>query len=625
MCGIAGGIDDQRDLSGALGHSLGEIAHRGPDDEGRHVATGVAIGMRRLAVIDRSSGRQPLFNEDHSVAVVFNGEIYNYRDLLQSLRAGGHGIRTASDTEALVHLYEDHGEDMCRHLRGMFAFAIWDGRLRRLFMARDRLGKKPLYLARTPGGLVFASELKALLPLMRAGGLGTPRLDQRSLYDYLSLGCVPQPRTIYEGVTMLPPATWCSADASGIRSERYWSPGPATEERPPSYADALIRTRELVGDAVRARLQSEVPLGVFLSGGLDSTVVAYEAARAMGGDLRTFTVGVRDRHLDESAVASRTARTLGIRHQVLALDPVSDSTLLTVATHFDQPFADPSAIPSFAISRAARQFATVVLNGDGGDEAFGGYRRHVAAAWAPWLRYAPAGLVASAAGILARFSTRRRSPLGFASRFARGLATQNGDRYLHWTTDLLKEDLKSRIWLGEPQPATESWLATVPPDGPTPLRRQMATDRDVNLVSGLLVKMDMASMAASLEARSPLLDHALFEFTAGLPDSYLVRGGRGKRLLRDSYADSLPAEVVVGAKKGFEIPLRDWLATDLRPMVVDLLGRPSAFVRRWLDGRFIDRLLTFEPFPDMRWEGIVYSLLVLELWAEHSPIEGIVS
>ncbi len=622
MCGIAGGIDDERDLSAALQQSLHAIAHRGPDDEGRFVASGVAIGMRRLAVIDRSGGQQPVFNEDRSVAVVFNGEIYNYRDLLDSLRARGHLIRTASDTEALVHLYEDHGEDMCRHLRGMFAFAIWDGRRRRLFMARDRLGKKPLYLARTPAGMVFASELKALLPLMRAGGLGAPRLDQRSLYDYLSLGCVPQPRTIYDGVTMLPPATWCSVDASGIRSERYWSPSEDSPNRVPSYEYALARTRELVGDAVRARLQSEVPLGVFLSGGLDSTVVAYEAARAMGGDLRTFTVAVRDEHLNEAPVASRTARTLGIRHEVLGLDPVSESDLLTVATHFDQPFADPSAIPSFAISRAARQFVTVVLNGDGGDEAFGGYRRHVAAAWAPWLRYAPAGPMASAAGILARFSARRRSPLGFASRFTRGLATRDGERYLHWTTDLLKEDLKNRIWLGAPQPATESWLATVAPDAPTPLRRQMATDRDVNLASGLLVKMDMASMAASLEARSPLLDHTLFEFTAGLPDSYLVRGTRSKRLLRDAYADRLPAEVVAGAKKGFEIPLRDWLTTDLRPMVIDLLGRPSAFVRRWLDGRFIDRLLTFAPFPDMRWEGIVYSLLVLEIWAEHTPAEG---
>jgi asparagine synthase (glutamine-hydrolysing) len=511
---------------------------------------------------------------------------------------------------------------MCRHLRGMFAFAIWDGRRRRLFLARDRLGKKPLYLARTSAGLVFASELKALLPLMRAGGLGEPRLDQRSLYDYLSLGCVPQPRTIYDGVTMLPPGTWCSADTSGIRSERYWSPCQAPPARVPSYENTLARTRELVGDAVRARLQSEVPLGVFLSGGLDSTVVAYEAARAMGSDLRTFTVGLQDEQLDESPVASRTARMLGVKHEVLVLDPVSETDLRTVATHFDQPFADPSAIPSFAISRAARQFVTVVLNGDGGDETFGGYRRHAAAALAPWLQCVPAGLVAAGARILAGFSEHRRSPLGFASRFARGLATRDGVRYLHWTTDLLKEDLKNRIWLGDPQAATESWLATVAPDAPTPLRRQMLTDIDVNLASGLLVKMDMASMAASLEARSPLLDHTLFEFTAGLPDTYLIRGTRTKRLLRDAYADCLPTEVVTGRKKGFEIPLRQWLTTGLRSMVLDLLGRPSAFVRRWLDGRFVDRLLTFEPFPDMRWEGIVYSLLVLELWAEKTLTNG---
>lgn len=624
MCGIAGGIAaGHNDLSIGMDRALTAIMHRGPDDEGRHLAPGMCFGMRRLAIIDRAHGHQPVFNEDGSIGVVFNGEIYNYRELMERLRSRGHRFQTQSDTETLVHLYEDYGEDLCRHLRGMFAFAIWDARRRELFLARDRLGKKPLYFSKTPHGLVFASELKALLPLLRAAGM-QPTLNEQALYDYLSLGSVPQPQTIYAGVECLPAGAWCRIDASGtFRQAQYWSPERAQDQPPISYQEALERTRMLVADAVRCRLQSEVPLGVFLSAGVDSSVVAYEASRALSGTLRTFTVAVNDEHLDESPIATRTARALGVQNDILHLDLVSTPDLISIIRHFDQPFADSSAIPSFAVSRAARQHVTVVLNGDGGDETFAGYRRHLAAAWAARLGWIPARGARLAAHSIRSFAEARRSPLGFSARFLRGLGHRGGARYLHWTTDLLREPFKSRIWLGSPQRPTESWLDTLAPADATPLRRQMLTDLRVNLVSGLLVKMDMASMAASLEARSPLLDHSLVELTASLPDSYLTQGGTSKALLRGAYAGTLPAEVLQGRKRGFEIPLRQWLTGGLRPLVHDTLGRPNAFVRTLLDGHFIDDLLARHHLPEMRWEGVVYTLLVLELWANDSRSQGI--
>jgi asparagine synthase (glutamine-hydrolysing) len=624
MCGIAGGIDaGHHDLSIGLDRALAAIAHRGPDDEGRHIGHGVCLGMRRLAIIDRAHGHQPVFNEDGSIGVVFNGEIYNYRELMERLQSRGHRFQTQSDTETLVHLYEDYGEDLCRHLRGMFAFAIWDAKRRELFLARDRLGKKPLYFSRTAHGLVFASEVKALLPLLHAAGT-QPTLHEEALYDYLSLGCVPQPATIYAGVQCLPAGAWCRIDASGtFRQVEYWSPERVQAAPPIPYEEALERTRTLVADAVRCRLESEVPLGVFLSAGVDSSVVAYEASRALGGTLRTYTVAVADQQLDESPIAARTAQALGVKNDILRLDLVSAPDLAAIIRHFDQPFADSSAIPSFAVSRAARQNVTVVLNGDGGDETFAGYRRHLAAAWTARLGWLPARWALLASQSVRPFAETRRSPLGFTTRFLRGLAHQGGARYLHWTTDLLREPLKSRIWLGSRQRPTESWLDTLAPADATPLRRQMLTDLRVNLVSGLLVKMDMASMAASLEARSPLLDHSLVELTASLPDAYLTRGGTPKALLRDAYAGLLPAEVLRGRKRGFEIPLREWLTGGLRPLVHDMLGRPNAFVRTLLDGRFIDDVLGCDHLPDMRWEGVVYALLVLELWADDSRSQGI--
>ncbi|MFP6768301.1 MAG: asparagine synthase (glutamine-hydrolyzing) [Planctomycetaceae bacterium] len=615
MCGILGAWTRRPLGLETRDEALEKIQHRGPDDEGRFSQGGVFLGMRRLAVVDLESGRQPLFNERRTCAVVMNGEIYNYRELAASLRKAGHRLSTESDTEVAVHLYEDHGESFCNRLNGMFSLAIWDGSARRLILARDRFGKKPLYYARTPeGGLVFASELKALRPLLEAAG-GHWELRPQGIADYLSLGCVPQPETVFRGVEALPPGCTLTFDGQKTRVRSYWSL-PYTGKQRMSYPAALERTRELVAEAVRSRLHADVPLGVFLSGGVDSSVIACEAAKLVGSDLQTFTVAVDDPRFDESDVAARTAEQLGTRHTVLPLDVAPRETLLELVRHYDQPFADPSAIPSLAISRLARQHVTVVLNGDGGDEIFAGYRRHLAAHLAGFLDWLPGWSARAGASLLGRFSRSRRSGAGFAARMCRGLSLDPPERYLAWTTDRLREIDKRQYWLGPSVRSTEEWLKSVQPEGLGALDTQTATDIRVNLLSGLLVKMDMATMAHSLEGRSPLLDHRVAEFVALLPPGFRLRGGRLKSLLRDGWRDELSSEVIDGKKRGFEIPLDRWLAGDLNELLMDTLGSPTARLREFLDGRFLDRLLAQETLAERNWPTLVYSLLVLELWLQ---------
>ncbi len=613
MCGICGAWRaDHPGLAPALVASLAAMRHRGPDGEGRHLEQGVALGMRRLAIIDVEGGDQPIWNETGDVGIVFNGEIYNYVELMEDCRRHGHTFRTRSDTETIVHLYEEEPEGFVRQLRGMFALAIFDRRQEKLVLARDRFGKKPLYYVQTRDhGLLFASELKALLPLMASMGVEA-EIDPQGIYDFLSLGSVPQPATIYRGVQSVPPGHLLIADRQGIRLQAYWQPS-FEPKAGGSYQDAQAAVRRTIHEAVRLRLRSDVPLGCFLSSGVDSSIVSFEAAELAGEQLQTFTVATDDVELDESPVARRSAERLGVRNTVLRLevDPVRDLDFLV--RQYDQPFADPSAIPSLQVSKLARQHVTVVLNGDGGDELFGGYRRHVAAQAMGALAWVPRPLTAGLASLLAPERQARRSLRGLLGRMMRGLSLPPEERYLVWTADMLREADKRPAWQGEAR-ATETLVrGSIDPDL-GPLDQQVRADLSLNLLSSLLVKMDIATSAYSLEGRSPFLDHELAEIAFRLPASYRVRRRRPKAILRDAYADVLSEEVVGGKKRGFEIPLRAWLDGPWRPLLHDSLGAADARVLRYVDAGLVRQVLAPDSFLDRNKAYVSYAFLVLELW-----------
>jgi len=610
MCGIAGGADENGIEPRALVRALEAIRHRGPDDCGKYIDRSVALGMRRLAIIDVAGGVQPISSEDGNVLVVFNGEIYNYREIREDLIQCGHVFKTDSDTEVLVHLYEQYGTEMCTHLHGMFAFAIWDKQTECLFLGRDRFGKKPLYFRRTAsGGILFASEIKALRALAPEADWA---ISDQAVSDYLSLGYVQQPDTIFASAQMVPAASWLQYCNGTIQQGRYWSLDFSPSKI--SYREAREKTQALIANAVRVRLRSDVPLGVFLSGGIDSSIVAYEAARVVGDQLSTFTVAVPDASMDESAIAIRTAKSLNVRNHVLHLDVNPYDILQQVVRQYDQPFADSSAIPSFAVSKMAREHVSVVLNGDGGDEVFAGYRRHVAAHWSSMFDWLPPFASKALSQTFLTASKRRRSTFGFAARLMRGLNMEQGRRYLAWTSDQLFEDDKRSYWKRSGLQSTEQRIEKIIPSNLTGLQAQLAADMRINLLSDLLVKMDIATMAHSLEARSPLLDHRLVEFVATLPSRFLVRGSVPKWLLRDAYRDRLPAEVIRGKKRGFEIPMQRWLKGELRDLLFDSVGSPNARVKGFLDSDFVDEMLKGNALPDRNRMYITYSLLVLELW-----------
>ncbi|MDG1833525.1 MAG: asparagine synthase (glutamine-hydrolyzing), partial [Verrucomicrobiota bacterium] len=368
MCGIIGHWNVTKVEEPHWVAAMNRLEHRGPDESGEFAAGGVRLGIRRLSIIDLTEGVQPVRSETGEVVAVMNGEIYNHVELAEGLRSRGHSLRSRTDAEVLPHLYEEHGDAFVEHLRGMFAVALWDGRKQRLVLARDRFGKKPLYFRQpSANSLAFASELKALKALLPNAKWS---VREQGVYDFLSLGCVPQPETIFQDVQQVPPASVLIFDGGKITTRKFQSG---------HNGNAHGAVRKLIRESVRLRLRSDVPVGVFLSGGVDSTIVAIEAAKEVGESLRTFTVKMGDPALDESEVAADTARALGVRHEVLPLEISPREDLLSIVRHYDQPFADSSALPSWAVARAAAQHVKVVLNGDGGDELFAGYRRHLAA------------------------------------------------------------------------------------------------------------------------------------------------------------------------------------------------------------------------------------------------------
>ncbi len=574
------------------------IAHRGPDEATETVLDEAGFAFRRLSIIDVAGGAQPIWNENSDTAILLNGEIYNHRDLREPLEARGHRFRTRSDVESVLHLWEESGSDCLSELRGMFALVIWETRTRRLFMARDRLGKKPLFFARLPGRLVFGSEIKAILqhPDVRR------EPNYEAIDDFLNLHCVPSPDTAFAGIECLPPGhqlTW-QADRVGIK--RYWDLGYGGEQ-PRSEVEIGEETLRLLREAVRIRLESEVPLGAFLSGGVDSSTVVALAAEASHGPLNTFSIGFSARDFDESAYARLVARQFGTNHHELQVDEAPTDTIHELVRYFDQPFGDSSAIPTLQVAKITRPHVTVVLTGDGGDETFAGYDRYRLARLAPLFGLPPAVLqgIYRAAGPFGRF-------LGRAERILRARPNSLAEAYLATlyqpsvparTASFLRATAESRSYFGK---------------GRHPLDSMLASDVHGYLPDDLLVKVDTATMAHSLEARSPLLDHRLMEFAARLPASTKLRGGRQKGLLKLAMAGLLPPEILSRSKRGFGVPLAHWLRTDLADVMRDTLLSDQSAARRHFNQSDLKRIVDDTAAGISTYKYLVWDLIMLELW-----------
>ncbi|MFZ4137268.1 MULTISPECIES: asparagine synthase (glutamine-hydrolyzing) [Streptomyces] len=617
MCGIAGLASTTGADPEAVRALCARLTHRGPDGEGFHTDGQIALGMRRLAVIDPAGGAQPVHNEDRTVTAVCNGELYGYQSLRARLRARGHHFATGSDSECLVHLYEEYGEELVHHLHGMYAFALWDSRTRRLLLARDRVGKKPLHYRRTPDGtLAFASELKALRALPGAART----LDPAALDHYLAHGHVPAPLTLTEDVRKLPPGSLLTWQAGQIHVRRYWTPD-FTPRPAPGPGEAAARARALLTEATRSRLVADRPVGAFLSGGLDSSAVVAAMARLSDRPVRTFAVGFEDPAHDERAHARAVARHFGTDHHELVLTGADAAHLADLAHRFDEPFADSSALPALHLARLAAGQVTVALTGDGGDELFGGYRRYALMA-----RYGalpvPAALRpltgALGTGLVARSTTgtRRRA----AGRLLETLAVPRDRRYAHLMACFTPAQ---RRWLrtGADDPATDPdapLLHTLAASRATdPVNRLLEADTLHYLPGDLLVKLDTTTMAASLEARSPFLDHHLLEWAAGLPAPLKVRGTATKHLLKEAVRPWLPAHIVDRPKKGFSVPLAHWLRTALRDLTRDLLTDHTARSRGLFRPEAVRTLLA-EHAAGQDHAARIWALVQFELWARHA-------
>ena len=625
MCGIVGIADPGGSPipEADLRRMCDAIAHRGPDGEGRYLSPhdrngSVGLGIRRLAVIDLVTGQQPVHNEDKTIWVVLNGEIYNYPELRLELEGKGHVFYTNSDTEAIVHAYEEYGIDVPKKLRGMFAFALWDERRESLLLARDRVGKKPLLYAISQGRLVFASEFQAILrhPDVSRG------VNLEAIPHYLSFMCVPGPQTAFAAIKKLQPAHLLVWTRTSITIQRYWSLD-FDQKSEISEQEAADRTLALLRDAVKVRLMSDVPLGAFLSGGVDSSAVVALMSELQSRPVKTFSIGFDDRDFSEIHHARRVAARFGTDHHEFMVRPDAIDVLPTLVRHYGEPYADSSAIPTYYLSKVTRQHVTVALNGDGGDEAFAGYERYVAMVMAERYQTIPAmlrrGLIDPVVRAMPEPASAR-SRLGRLRRFLSAAGRERSERYLRWSgaiSEEVKRDLCAPGFLEQAnRPCTpdlmRAWFSGN--GGLDIVDRVLKADTENYLPNDLLVKVDIASMAVSLEARSPFLDHHLLEFAVTVPGSYKLRGLTTKRLLKRALKDIVPAENIGRAKMGFGVPIGRWLRGELRELLRDAILSERAARRGYFKPETVRFIYEQHQSGKRDWGHQLWTLLMLELW-----------
>ncbi|HOX09954.1 MAG TPA: asparagine synthase (glutamine-hydrolyzing), partial [Candidatus Omnitrophota bacterium] len=598
-----------------------EMKHRGPDDEGIYLNTpgrgpSAALGHRRLSIIDLSScAKQPMSNEDGSVWLVLNGEIYNYKELRPGLESRGHKFRSHSDTETLLHLYEEHGVECVEKLRGMFAFAIWDDNKKALFAARDRVGKKPFLYRYKDGRFVFASEFAALL---RNGEIAR-KVSDDAIYYYMSLGYVPAPMSALEGVNKLPPAHYLTLSESGIKVERYWELD-YSKKINISEEDAAAEVKRLAEEAVKIRLFSDVPLGAFLSGGVDSSCVVAMMSALSAGKVRTFTIGFEEKDYSELEYARKISGLFGTEHREFIVKPNALDIVGMLAERYGEPYADSSCIPTYYVSKETRAFVTVALNGDGGDESFAGYERYQAMSAAEKIRGLGLGAAArTAAGVLPD-STDPKDLARRARRFLTNAGLPAAERYLRWVGiagDVKPEWLYSGDYLGRID--TGGPLGMLKPytedkSCPDMLDRLLKADVNTSLPNDLLVKVDIAGMAASLEGRSPFLDHKLMEFAASLPASYKIRGGVKKYILKKAFSGTIPGDILSRRKMGFGVPVSAWFRGELKGMLAETLLSKAALSRGYFRQEAVRAMVESHTSGRKDYSFQLWAMLMLELW-----------
>ena len=628
MCGIVGIWDSraQRPIDRAALVRMNESQHhRGPDESGMHIVDGLGFGHKRLSIIDLATGQQPLFNEDHSVVVTYNGEIYNYVELIAELTALGHVFRTRSDTEVIVHAWEAWGQDCVSRFRGMFAFAIWDNNRQTLFLARDRLGVKPLFYGDLPDGTwVFASELKAVL----AYGAVPRQIDPRSVEDFFTLGYVPEPRTIYRSVHKLAPGHTLLLERGrpAAAPRRYWDvrfhEGPALE-----LAEAQAELISRLEECVRLRMVAEVPLGAFLSGGVDSSAVVAMMARRSTEPVNTCSISFDDPRFDETRFAAQVAQRYQTRHFVDQVKTDDFDLIDTLAVLYDEPYADSSAIPTYRVCQLARRHVTVALSGDGGDESFGGYRRYLLHLAEERFRSAlPLGLRQPVFGALGRWYPKA----DWAPRFVRAkstfqsLARDSVAAYLH-SVSIFRDDMRPRLYsagfkreLGGYQTVDlfREHAARAQTDDPLSLIQYI--DMQTYLVGDINTKVDRASMAHALEVREPLMDHELVQWVAGLPSRLKVNGSEGKWLLKKTLEPHLPHDIMYRPKMGFAVPLIRWFRGPLRERMQEAVLGERLRSTGMFDPTYLTHLVEAHASGRRDYSGPLWSLLMFDAFLRQS-------
>ena len=620
MCGIHGIVYlDGTPVDPALLSGMGRVTmHRGPDDEGVHADGACAIGMRRLSIIDLAGGHQPLSNADGTLWVVCNGEIYNFRELRSELVARGHGFKTGSDSEVIIHGYAEWGDDFIHRLNGMFGFALWDARRRRLVIGRDRLGVKPIYVYRDARRLAFASEAKALLALPGVAA----EIDRTALHSYLNLGYVAAPQSIFRGITKLPPATVLSVEGARVEQRRYWRV-PDETDRGPGEREWIERIRVRLEESVRMQMVSDVPIGAFLSGGVDSsTVVGFMAAHS-NQPIRTYAIGFEgtaaDDYYNELPYARRVAELFHTDHHEIVVRPDVVALLPRLLWHMDEPLSDTAFITTYLVSEFARREVTVILSGVGGDELFGGYRRYLGNHYQAYFDRLPAWARRAASAVGEHLPSDRHSPLLNLSRLAKGFLEGADlpfeDRYRAYVQVFPADEVRRLLradGAAGPDAIGEAFEHALGEDA---LNRMLAVDAETQLPDDLLMLTDKMSMTVSLECRVPLLDHELVELAARMPQEVKIRGGRLKHAMKEAVSGLLPRDILERKKRGFGTPMGAWLKQDLAPLLRGLLSETVVRERGLFHFPEVQALIAAHEANRVDGTDRLLALLNLEIWS----------